>query len=162
LRSTTDYEYPYLLLREREKALAIKMASFVSRLVACLVAVVAVLQLVHLVLLNKLESRRLNELHNLQHHQHHPSHSSGINENLAAIAPLPPEEQEAGGRSYSATEDLFYNTAVIDNNNKMKGSAGSVSANGGGNSRTRKGNDGGTSSFVFRDESVSLSDFLQL
>ena len=45
------------------------MASLVSRLVACLVAVVAVLQLVHLVLLNRLESRRLTELQSLQQQQ---------------------------------------------------------------------------------------------
>lgn len=45
------------------------MAGFVSRLVACLVAVVAVLQLVHLVLLNKLESTRLHELRRLQQQQ---------------------------------------------------------------------------------------------
>lgn len=53
------------------------MAGFISRLVACLVAVVAVLQLVHLVLLNKLESTRLHELRRLQqqqqyHNLHHP------------------------------------------------------------------------------------------
>lgn len=52
------------------------MSSFVSRLVACLVAVVAVLQLVHLVLLNQLEHRRLDQLTQIQHQFH----------------PLPPEE----------------------------------------------------------------------
>lgn len=40
--------------------------SFLTRLVACLVAVVAVLQLVHLVLLNQLETRRLEEISHLQ------------------------------------------------------------------------------------------------
>ncbi|CAL8100734.1 unnamed protein product [Orchesella dallaii] len=60
------------------------MAGFVSRLVACLVAVVAVLQLVHLVLLNKLESTRLHELRRLQQQQqyhqlqqHHTQQQNG-------------------------------------------------------------------------------------
>jgi hypothetical protein len=58
------------------------MSSFVSRLVACLVAVVAVLQLVHLVLLNQLETRRLDQLTQIQHQFH----------------PLPPEETPPSSR----------------------------------------------------------------
>ena len=49
------------------------MASTVSRLVACLVAVVAVLQLVHLVLLNKLEKTRLHELQSRDFQDHSES-----------------------------------------------------------------------------------------
>jgi len=140
------------------------MASLVSRLVACLVAVVAILQLVHLVLLNKLESRRLHELHHLQQqHQYQKNgHLSG-NDNLAAVAPIPPEEQdEFDGVNnkrpllFPATEDLFYNN-VIDHKANVRLRKQVV-----GNNNALRSKLDGAGTYVFQDENVSLSNFLQL